>query len=299
MVFLVLPLLASFALNCTGGDHAGSVTDGKPYLGEKAPGIEPVVFAAGIVSTEADELNAIFTPDGREFYFSRRRKDRKYQIMVVRLGGNGKWQAPEVAPFSGRYSDADPFITPDGKMMLFISKRPEEGYGPPHDIWIMNRVDSGWTEPVDPGYPLNTPGNEIFPSMSSGGMLYYVAEYYGGKGRRDVYRSHYEKGVFGPAELVAGGVSSEYNEGDPFISPDGSYLIFVSADRPGGYGSGDLYVSFREEDGSWSEARNLGPEINSEGYDYCPSVTPDGKYFFFTKKGDIYWVDFTVIERLR
>ena len=79
------------------------------------------------------------------------------------------------------------------------------------------------------------------------------------------------------------------------IAPDESYMVFISFERPDGYGGGDLYISFREDDSTWTEARNLGEAINSEGLDYCPSISPDGTIFFFTtiemEKGDVFgWI---------
>ena len=79
-------------------------------------------------------------------------------------------------------------------------------------------------------------------------------------------------------------------------------MIFCS-DKPGGMGDADFYISFSTDEGSWSEPVNMGANINSEGAEYIPYVSPDGKYFFFTsdKSGnwDIYWVDAGIIEELK
>ena len=94
----------------------------------------------------------------------------------------------------------------------------------------------------------------------------------------------------------------------PFIAPDESYLIWDS-EREGGFGETDLYISFRQSDGSWGTAINMGAEINSEYEDGGGYVTTDGKYFFFnrinltgsfeTSEANIYWVDARIIENLR
>jgi Tol biopolymer transport system component len=284
----------------SGGRAGSGGADPNAFLGEKPPGGDPVIFAPGIVSTEKIELNAAFTPDGREFYFTRRGAGRKLAIMAVRRSDGGGWNAPEVAPFSGVYSDADPFITADGRMMFFISKRPAEGYGPPNDIWMMDRAGDGWSEPRNPGFPLNTPVDIAFPSMSGDGLLYHAAEYYGGGGRRDIYALSFINGeVEGPPRLVGGDVSGEYDEADPLIARDGSWLVFVSAGRPGGFGAADLYFVFRNGDGSWSKARNLGGKVNTKAYEYSPAISPDGRYFFFTRDGDIYWVNSKILFDLR
>ena len=86
------------------------------------------------------------------------------------------------------------------------------------------------------------------------------------------------------------------------MAPDGSYLIFTS-NRENGHGRGDLWVVFRNPDGSWSDAVNMGPKINTSAYEYCAMLSPDGKYLFFTRNeggnGDIYWVDASVIDEFR
>jgi len=107
------------------------------------------------------------------------------------------------------------------------------------------------------------------------------------------------------AENLGPPINTAAGDDLPFIAPDESYLIFAS-DRPGGLGYRDLYVSFRVDD-AWSEPVNLGAPINSEAWDIYPSLSPDGRYLFFTRRtawnatddSDIYWVDAAVITRLR
>ena len=91
----------------------------------------------------------------------------------------------------------------------------------------------------------------------------------------------------------------------PFVAPDESYLIWDS-EREGGFGKSDLYISFRQEDGSWGPAINMGASVNSEKWDAFASVTPDGKYILFNRgvdpdnsNVDIYWIDANIIEMLR
>lgn len=68
---------------------------------------------------------------------------------------NGRWRTPEVAPFSGRYSDADPFFTPDGSRFYFISNRPVVGKSQPDlDIWMIEKTGAGWSEPKNLDAPV-------------------------------------------------------------------------------------------------------------------------------------------------
>jgi Tol biopolymer transport system component len=143
--------------------------------------------------------------------------------------------------------------------------------------------------------------DEYYTSISSQGALYFsVFAEHGSPG--DIYKADRGEGGYASPERIGGDVSTEYSEHDPFIAPDESYLIFTST-RPGGHGRGDLWVVFQMPDGRWSEAVNMGPEVNSDGYDYTAMLSPDGRYLFFTRNaggnGDIYWVDTEVIERLR
>lgn len=115
-------------------------------------------------------------------------------------------------------------------------------------------------------------------------------------------------GTFAAPVNVGPPINTSFSEGDTFVSPDESYLI-VTSRRPGGFGEGDLYISFRDGDGGWSEPVNLGETINSVQLDFCPMVTPDGKYLFFSRRWgatwddttrcEIYWVDARVLERFR
>ena len=111
-----------FLSNCTQQDDS-SVLKGR-YLGQKPPGLVPEIFAEGIVSTSKDEINAVFSPDGKEFYFSkdtyqnRSSVGRDYTIMYMKQTKNG-WIKPQVAPFSRKYMNADMSITHDNRFLFF------------------------------------------------------------------------------------------------------------------------------------------------------------------------------------
>ncbi|MFT5892825.1 MAG: hypothetical protein ACI9Y7_002939, partial [Dokdonia sp.] len=88
----------------------------------------------------------------------------------------------------------------------------------------------------------------------------------------------------------------------PFIAPDESYIIWDS-ENDGGYGDSDMYISFRQPDGSWGAAINFGDTINTDGEDGGGYVTPDGKYLSYCPRCappyDRMWVDAQIIEDLR
>ncbi len=294
---LLLLLLSVIALPACGGAPEPAPPPRGAYLGQTPPGTTPELFAPGIVSTRALELNAVFTPDGNELYFTRLIDNRETLMTTRRL--DGAWTPPAVADFSGAFTDVDPFITRDGRRLYFSSSRPVDGSGESKDadLWYLERqAGGGWGEPVHLGEP-NTEGkDDYYTSLSDDGTLYFSI--FESKNAADIYRAARQEGGFGPAERVAGGISTEALEHDPLVAPDGSYLIFTS-DRPGGYGSADLYISFAGADGSWTEPVNMGESINSANYEFCAMLSPDGEYLFFTSRNDIYWVDARVIEGLR
>src|SRR5581483_905732 len=254
-----------------------------PY-GSNRPITTPAIFAEGVISTGDMELNAAFTPDGRTLYFTRRTPRPQMWFILVSHFRNGRWGAPEMAEFSGQYSDFDPIISPDGSKLFFCSNRPVDGQPrPDFDIWVAEKAAGGWGAPRHLDAPVNTKAAEFYPSVTADGTLYFSSNREGGKGRGDIYRARMVDGKYAAPENLGDAINSQYFEGDPFIAPDESYLVFVSYGRPDGLGDGDLYISYRR-DGVWTAAKNLGPGINSSALDFCPVVSPDGKYFFFTSE---------------
>lgn len=265
-----------------------------PCLGQKPPGLKAEPFAPGIVSTAgAMEFSVAFSPDGREMYFCRRTDGGRNSILFSRLEESG-WTAPREAPFSVGFPSTEPFITPDGKSLYFGTTRPKKpGEKAAYAIWVADRsAGGGFGEPR-----LHGPG--MFVSATAGGDL-YMTDVTGlvSPDRPVVVYPKTRDGWEAPRR-VGGGVNAPAVADHAFIAPDGSYILFDST-RPGGQGGeGDLYVCFKKRDGSWSGAYNLGDAVNTAGTDFCPSVTPDGKFIFFSTRRDVYWVSAEILAPLR
>jgi hypothetical protein len=291
---LIFSILAGFcALGVAPPPAAGPST---------APRVERV--GEGVLSTAADEIGAAFTPDGKTLYFTLRSPTTSTPALSVtcvsHLAGD-RWSEPEVAPFSGRFNDSGPALSPDGRHLFFASDRPAPGKATPTgpdatpdvDLWVMDRnldqTAGGWSEPRDLGAPVNTPGIELSPSVAADGTLYFAALRARGQGSLDLYRARWTgTGYAEPEPLVA--IDSAAYEGQPAIAPDQSFLVFASAGRPDGligggnpYPRADLYVSFRQGDG-WSAPRPLPPPVNSTASDSSPSLSPDGHWLYFTSE---------------
>jgi Tol biopolymer transport system component len=241
---------------------------------------EPTIFAPGVISTGDSEVCPQFSPDGKTFYFVKSTPDFNFWTIVLSRFAKGKWTEPEIAPFSGQYSDAD------GKRMFFVSRRPVRSDISPNvagklDIWMMDRTASGdWSEPRNLGRPVNSEGSEYFPTLIKDGTIYFGSGRKGGKGGIDLYRSRFVNGKYQEAENLGDEINTQFDEFEPCIAPDESFLIFMAGGRPDGLGGFDLYISYNRN-GQWSKAKNLGAPTNSPADELSPRITPDGKYFFW------------------
>src|SRR4051812_6895034 len=153
----------------------------------------PEMWGRGLLSTPLDELNTVFSRDGKELFWSIALPQQNGGVIMTSKLVNGKWTSAEIAPFSGRYTDWDPFFTPDGKKIVFVSNRPNgmDQKGPPDfDLWAVTRTtDGGWSAPENIGAPVNSPRPEFYPSIASDGTLYFSANREGRPGAFDIFRS--------------------------------------------------------------------------------------------------------------
>ncbi len=266
-----------------------SVGAGRAVRAQAAPAPDSVSprLAAWPLATREDELNAAFTPDGRTLYFTRKLGSRFGVILVSRLRGR-RWTEPEVASFSGQYADYDPFVAADGHRIFWISNRPVDGTSrTDFDIWMAEWEKDGWGPAVHLPSPVNSPASEYYPTVTADGTLYFSSAREGGHGRGDIYRSRLTAGGYGAPENLGDSVNTAAFEGDPYISPDGSYLLFAAYGRPDGDSNGDLFLAHNRA-GVWTAPRPLPPGINSAQQEYTPIVSPDGQWLYFTSyRGEI------------
>ena len=285
-------------LNCSQENK----TDPTKYLGEKQPGLTPQLFSPGLVSrNDRYEYGSTFSPDNKEFYFAVN-VGQKPEIHVIRLQ-NDAWTKPELLIGHGEYGYNDPFATPDGKRLFFISDRAHDGRGTKKDIdiWYVERNQNGWSDPINAGKEINSVKNEYYMSFTENGKMYFSSN--GSTSDEndknyDIKSSEFKNGNFQPAVTLGPAINSNHYEADVFVDPDERYAIFCS-ERPGGKGKGDLYISFKNTKGEWQPAKILDAGISTDAYEFCPFVTNDGKYFFFSRSGEIYWVSAQILDRFK
>ncbi|MCK4663825.1 MAG: PD40 domain-containing protein [Bacteroidales bacterium] len=257
------------------------------YIEEQIPDTIPKLFGENFISTPYHEQNAAFSPDGKEFYFTIADAHQNFNVILVSKLKNNQWTHPEIASFSGKWSDFDPFISPDGQKMFFISRRPiqiSDSLNKDADIWYMSKTENAWDEPKNIGEMINSEYDEYYVSVSKNRNLYFSSTRPGGYGQWNIYYSKFENGLYSKAVILDETINSPVRNWDPYIASDESFIIFTSLGFKG-YGGSDLYISYKDSTGKWGTSINLGNEINSEEWEYCPNFSFDGKYFFFSKFG--------------
>ncbi len=273
------------------------------YLGQAPPAGQPELFGLGIISSIWGlHTPAVFSPDGNEVLWAPmidvpgELYSKGGLLMMKRV--DGRWTPPAYMPFSGPdLGDDVPFFTPDGKRLYFISTRPLPGENGKQKerIWSVDRVPGGWGEPRMLDAIVNDHSLHWSFSLDKDGNLYFGGDGADSLGKQDVFVARFVNGKYEKPVSLGAPVCSAEPEFAPFVSWDGSSLLYTRGT--------DLVISFKGADGAWSAPIDMGPGINSEEFDLCPVVTPDGKYIFFLSQrggeSHTYWVKADIIDRLR
>ena len=271
--------------SCSHSQNALHVPDG-PYLGQNPPGSTPEIFAPGIVNTEDfEEKEGMFAGDMNAFYFVRGDKDGPARQFIALEYKNNKWQESVVIE-----GETEPSFSPDGRTLCFQKK-------------CMERTSTGWSALTDLGSPFtDIPIMRL--SVSASGTYYFDS--FSPELDVPVRYSRLVDGKYEQPKFLGEQFGVGTYNAHPFVAPDESYIIWDSR-REGGYGTSDLYISFRTVEGAWGPAINLGDKINTSDAENYPTVSPDGKFLFFDRRIGtgpdrtvaIYWVDAKIIEDLR
>ncbi len=297
--------LTVFFVTCSKNDRF-PVIKGE-YLGQAPPGKRPEPFAPGIINTKDKNHSSVaVSPDGKKMYwslFSHISGVRQERIWFMKME-NGVWSRPQVAPFSGNYRDGQPGFSPDGSRLYFSSLRPvsEDDDTGDANIWYVEIEEKDGTEKSEPvclDSIVNTEDQEWFPSVAKNRNIYYGLLRKNSATSWDIYCSKFVNGVYSVPEKLSNAVNGDYFDGTPYINPDERFIIFFSERPNGRFDEGKLFISYRDSDGSWTDAKPLNDRINASVSRF-PNISPDGKYFFFTSlkndSEDIYWVDAGIIE---
>ena len=144
-------------------------------MGQPVPGLTPVLFAPGIVNTDAVELNSVFSPDMREFFFARGSAGGRPTMFHSQLA-DGRWSPPRelmLYPGQARALAVDMSVSHDGNELFFLGD-----YQPPGatataspDIWRSRRLNGAWATAEIVSAPISTDASEVYPTVVRDGSL--------------------------------------------------------------------------------------------------------------------------------
>lgn len=216
-------------------------------------------------SLDQDERTMVFARSEAEF--------RGAKIYVAQRSAEG-WSAPQPIDFSDpRYADSDPWLTPDGQTLYFISDRPAPSRAEgrrDYDIWRARREANGWSAPERLGDAVNSAGQELGPELH-GGVLTFSSARRSGAGGLDIYQAAVAGDGFAPASLLPGPFNTAASESDFTLSPDGRAAMFWRSEGTRGV----IHIAYREGDG-WSVPQPLPDSINIGPFNFTPAFSRDG-----------------------
>jgi hypothetical protein len=236
------------------------------------------------IASPAFESHAAFDPLSGDFYFVRSSPSFEgWRILVSHCTLRG-WSPPEPPAFADTRDgvvEADPWFTPDGRSLYFISTRGSAAKAPGDlDLWRIDRqLDGGWGTPERLPEPLNSPAREWFPRAAVDGWLYFGSNREGGLGRTDIWRARRE-GAGAPGsqgwrvENAGPELNTEGDEYEPLVAPDGSSMILMASDG--------LHRADRSAAG-WAARRRLGAAINPDDSAIGAVWSPSGRTLLFSR----------------
>ena len=295
--YIILTLVFALFLNACKPKNQQSKENDSPtietaYFGQKPPGVIPEIFAPGILSINGKSHSPSFSPDLDEVYFTVKSKDDVMSIYFSKLKGN-KWTPVKRANFTNGKKNEElyPFVSLNDKRIYFTAL---DSIYSDEKIWYVNRLEDSWSDAIQLDSPLND-DLVFYINQAKNGDLFYTSI-----SKRKMYYAQNKNGNFPEVQEV----ELEFGH-HGFISPSQEYLLVHTRNKEiEKRKDADIYVCFKEKDGTWSKPINLGDAVNSNGNDGNPSITPDGKYMFFGRTEEdgtknTYWVSTEIIEKLR
>lgn len=224
-----------------------------------------------------------------EMYFTIQSPTEDRAVIAVMKKNKKGWTTPEITTFSGNFRNIEPFLTQDGLRLYFASNRPLDEKSTKtkdYDIWYVARKDfnSEWSKPINVGAPVNSEYDEFYPCITNNGNIYFTSDKINTFGKDDILVCYWNETHFSKPENLGKNINSEGYEFNAFVNPNETFIIYTIYGNPEGFGSGDLYISYKDKNGIWEKAKNLGSEINSKQMDYCPFYDETTQTLYFTSK---------------
>ncbi len=205
------------------------------------------------------------------------------------------------APINTMWAEGELSFAEDGTM-VYCSERQDMAVaeGDPKDLYIayFNEATGTWDEPVNMGIPVNQPprteddalrkGDDREPWITAdGNTIYFRSDRLATttpQNNHDIFVTRKVDGAWTEPELVGFPVSTtEGDEHCPAVLQDGETLCFASR-RAGGYGASDIYCVKPDGNGSWGDAVNQGPNINTAAEEFHFTQDSNGKVYFTSNR---------------
>lgn len=286
---LFLFIIAAFL----GLQASNAQTNTIDYFGQTLPGNVPQLFAPGSVSGTGYVNTLSFSADGENMVFTKWIGGTTPKLFYSKYE-NKVWTAPAQLNFTGM-NEMEGIFAPYGNQLYFAAGTMAGSKWSPDDLWKVENQSGSWTTAVKVN-ELNTNDYEFFCTQTLDTTIYFQRST---DNLGSIYYSKFRNGIFTtPVKMDSPINLSTRWSFHPCISPDGSYLII----ELGNNSNNDLWVSFRNNN-KWSELKSLGNKINTLGSEGKPTLSPDGKFLFFSRQtsssSDIYWVSTKVIDSLK
>jgi len=288
-----LILMMTITINAQEKEFSGFIG---PYLGQKPPVNDPVIFAPGIISNGRNHSSVAISPDGKELYWSGIQR----KIWFSKLESE-RWTKPEVISFckEDSFEYDNPFITTDGNKLFFTSFRPGAVSENKETIWYSQRSQSGWLDPKPISSDVNETPLHWSISVSDIGTLYFQFQDASGKspgGIGDIYYSKLVNGAYKKPVSIGSAINTPATETCPHIAPDESYIVFTRFDETDVKNTG-IFISYKGKSEEWLPAVMAEGGTKEKG-GLSPRISPDGKYLFYVN-GGMWWMPAGFIEDLR
>lgn len=240
----------------------------------------PIGFDTG----SDNQLGLTFSPDGSMAFWVAwngewGKSNISQQVIYMSQLQRGKWSTPAPMGFSEDHSDSDPFVSPDGQWLYFVSERPTSADDVQNDlnIWRFSLLEEARLEYLS----INSAAAEYSPVITASGALYFASNRDGDPGNGDLYRAAATGEGFLEPQPLGPAFNAPTGEWNLWVSPDENEIIFEASSRPTNVSiPGDLYYSWRTPAG-WTSAIPV-ERLNTRNSDLMPRMSPDGETLYYT-----------------
>jgi hypothetical protein len=279
------------------------------FFGQAPPGLEPMKFLPEILTAEKHPHGQLaFSPDGTGVFWSAMLQDGPEQTIFYSAFDGKTFSRPVIAPFAAASGNGGPAFSADGKRLFFSAELPPSAGSSAERtaICCVDKTASGWSRPVPVESTVDARMTKGQVSVARNGNIYFSGRVLTER-TPGIFVSRYSNDTYLPPEKLAGPLSTLPLVLDPWVDPDEKFLLVSCPPPEGPPMLTDIGISIRQPDGSWALPVRLGRSVNTPAFERFPSLTRDGKYFFFIRslspqfvgdKAHFYWVDAKVLDGL-